>query len=81
MNASLHLVSMEHAQIYLMTTIAHAMQGILVEIVQYRQRLQILATHTLASMEPPALKTLAPMPVVVPLATLEHFVKQTSMSA
>lgn len=34
MNANLHLVSMEHAPTYLMTTNAHATQDILVEIVQ-----------------------------------------------
>ena len=82
MNASLHLASMEHARTYLMTTSVLVVQGILAEIVQCWQQHLIVATHTLVSMEPHALKTLmALISVIVLQATLAHIVKLTSLSA
>lgn len=81
MNAKLHLVYMEHAQIYLMITNAHVTQDTLVEIVQWYP-LQMFVTHTLVSMELLVLRYLMiQVPVTALLDTLEHSVKLTSMSA
>jgi len=81
MNANLHLVSMEHAQIQLMTTNAHVMLDILVEIVRWYQQ-QMFVTHTLVSMELLVLRILMiQVLVTVHLDTLGHSVKLTSMSA
>ena len=80
MNANLRLVSMEHAQIYLMTTNAPVMWDILVEIVQWYQQ-KMFVTHTLASMELLALRILMiQVPVTALLDTLELSVKLTSTS-
>lgn len=81
MNASLHLVSMAHAQIYLMTTNAHVMQDTLAEIVPWYQQ-KTFVTPTLVSTELPVLRILMiQVPVTVLLDTLEHTVKLTSMAA
>lgn len=81
MNANLHVVSMAHAQIYLMTTNAHAMQDSLVEIVPWYQQ-EMFAIHTLVSMEVLVLRILMiQVPVIVLPDTLGHSVKLMSMSA
>ena len=80
MNANLRLVSMEHAQIYLMTTNAHVVWDILVEIVQWCQQ-QMFVTHTLVSMELLVLRILMiQVPVTARLDTLELSVKLMSTS-